>query len=424
LAFQTISFFLKNILDFLDEKAQSAQTRPIIISLSQIAFLRLASTKQGVMGLHSSAVNLQRAESPKKARQILLFSLLAAFAGCFSFSIAQYLRHPVHKGLVPVKPLLVWEGTAGDQQPSSSRAIARFELVNKSSRAIRILSVESGCGCAKPTVDPEIVEPNKSTFINVSALSISTGMKDVPIKVRTDSTISPQIGLALRIIGTRQPPYLYQFQGELTFRERYSANLSRRVTVITVEPDVTKAFPVLTSDLHSLPLTPDGEESTQFRDTKFILKKRHFTVSFEGKPPSDTFTGEVTVQDPWDPTNKLALGVLGQLEARLKVVPSSLTLDASQQLGKLLVLSENAPSVIEVREEREKGKQDVLDISVSEKDDQRRFHTITIGRKVRPAHGDLQATLMVRETVSGEEVAVPIRILGETNTVPQKEKSR
>ena len=87
--------------------------------------------------------------------------------------------------LVPKSGVAVWEG-AEKGAPANARAEGRFELLNQGDEPVRVIGTESGCGCATPTVDRDLVMPGAAAVVSVSASVIPFAQRDIPIKIHTD----------------------------------------------------------------------------------------------------------------------------------------------------------------------------------------------------------------------------------------------
>ncbi len=156
----------------------------------------------------------------------LLVFLLAALA------VGGWIpRRPLGSKLVPKRSLVTWEG----EVRGSARAEGRFELVNEGNSPVRILGVESGCGCLAAAVDRNLVMPDKAALVSVSASVTPSEPKDVRIKIHTDSTIDPDVDLTFRVAGRRKPPFLLQVSGAPTLIDDSYLGGAREIIVETVE---------------------------------------------------------------------------------------------------------------------------------------------------------------------------------------------
>jgi hypothetical protein len=173
---------------------------------------------------------------------------------------------------------LVWkepESVGAKAQASAPAAQVSFVLDNVGGRPVRIHSVESGCGCARPVVRPEVVAPGQAAVVDVTAMAIPVGQKVALIKLRTDSPIKPEVPLTLTIVGTRKPPFLFLLEGEAVFRGDYVTGMGREIAVLTVESHDKGAGPALTTDLPFLRLAPKGVE------VKTLHRAGHFSSEVE-----------------------------------------------------------------------------------------------------------------------------------------------
>jgi len=126
--------------------------------------------------------------------------------------------------IVPRQSTLTWQGS---EEPKSTKvgalsideAFAKFELENLGGLPVRILAVQSSCGCLEPKIEKMTIEPGKIVVVEAHALPVEVGEKLVAVTLRTDSPLTPEVVLQLRMFGGRRPPYLQQAAGELTWME-------------------------------------------------------------------------------------------------------------------------------------------------------------------------------------------------------------
>lgn len=154
--------------------------------------------------------------------------------------------------LIAKEPMVEWR-SPGPGEPGAPNA--RFEIANPGSSPVRVLTVESGCGCATPKVHPRLVRPGGVAIVEVEANPIEIGEKDVVITLETDSPATPIVPLTLRIIGCRRPPFIVSVTGDLTCQEGYSAEDTREIHVDTIERVASSHTPTLRCDLPFLGFT-------------------------------------------------------------------------------------------------------------------------------------------------------------------------
>lgn len=219
-----------------------------------------------------------------------------------------------------------------------------FRLVNQGDSPVRILSAESGCGCAEPRLSRSIVEPGGSTTVRVLAIGVGTGEKTVTLRFRTDSSIRPEVVVPLRMIGTRNPPYLLSLLGDLGFRGKASVGLTREFQLLTVESRAETKEPSVVLDLPFLEARKLGEKIEPRGDDEggIVTRTRTYQVRLASRPPSPTFSGTLIVTDPWNAVRFEQLRVFGQFQSSIRVLPPALRLNAGEQ--RTVVVSSTEPS--------------------------------------------------------------------------------
>ena len=108
------------------------------------------------------------------------------------------------KILVKETSITVRSSPEGDIRDKSDLN-AKFQLFNSGGEPVNVLAVESGCGCARPTVHPEKILPGEVATVDVQVDEIPIGERVVPISLTTDSSATPQVVLSVKVIGRRPP---------------------------------------------------------------------------------------------------------------------------------------------------------------------------------------------------------------------------
>jgi hypothetical protein len=237
------------------------------------------------------------------------------------------LPEPVRAGrLVPIDPLITWRG-APDQVGSAGSAEAEFVLRNAGEAPIEILSVASGCGCAVPKVEPTHLEPGASTTVKVAANPPPVGERIVAITVHTNSPLTPDVPLHLRMVGSRRPPFLLSVLGDLAYREADISGTPREVVARTIETGPCEATPHLDSDLDFLSFRLIEVKEEPYLDPGTTLRTYRFEVSLTGPPPARTFSGTVRVHDPWDQSLIKTIPAYRQEAPPVRVIPTHLSIE-------------------------------------------------------------------------------------------------
>ena len=114
-------------------------------------------------------------------------------------------------------------------------AKVRFPIKNVGGKQVRIVSMSSGCGCAVPKIEPKVIEPGKTGYVEVEAASPLIGEKLVTITLETDSAKTPILPLQLRLVGGGSPPFLLSAEGDLSYHEDIARSKPRQIEVLTIE---------------------------------------------------------------------------------------------------------------------------------------------------------------------------------------------
>ncbi len=202
-----------------------------------------------------------------------------------------------------------------------------FSLRNIGLKSVRVLSVESGCGCVVPSVTPTTVQAGQLCRVEARGTPLDAGEKTVAITLHTDSKTRPDIVLNLRMLGGRKPPFLLSATGNMTYLGVIGRDESRDLVAYTIEDGRATKPPVVRSDLPFLDFKLVGVESGSYGEDGIYSHKYHWRVTFNGPPPPEEFTGAVTIRDPWDVQRVERIDIHGRPNPPLRVVPLSPTLE-------------------------------------------------------------------------------------------------
>ena len=108
--------------------------------------------------------------------------------------------------LVALPPEAVVDGDS--RNPGASRV--SFTVTNRGSRTIRIVSVETTCGCTVAEAHSGVkLTPRASTTLAVSATPPQFGNKETYVFVNTDDPAEPQLRIKLTLRSQEvNPPYI------------------------------------------------------------------------------------------------------------------------------------------------------------------------------------------------------------------------
>jgi len=260
--------------------------------------------------------------------------------------------------LVADEPLIEWRPSATNLSGSKVQPSIRFTLANPGRTPVRILSVESGCGCATPIVETETVVPGGTGAVVVGASPPASGERTVEFRVHTDSPSTPVVGLTLRMFGGEAPPFLLSAAGDLTYLDGGEGE-ARELTVWTIErEDGDRKTPAVKCDLDFLRFKPIGREVSPYYGPNEVQCKSTFAVELVASPPEGTTTGEVIVVDPWD--DRRGQRVTMHSKSSLRVLPANPTLslaNVADQTARVefVALSADEAGAVEVEPEDADG---------------------------------------------------------------------
>jgi hypothetical protein len=236
--------------------------------------------------------------------------------------------------LVPRASTLTWDSPNANGPIVAEHAELRFILENTGRQRVRVLGIDAACGCVKPVAEPPDVEPAAATTIVVKAITPSTGTRIMPLTVHTDSPVQPDVRLTAKMTVRRKPPFLYDVNGDLTFRGAFAPSLTADISVVTFESSKEDAEPQVSTDLPFLKIERAGdfvESTSSVADVAvvgpFFIRRRRYRVRFREAPAENAFVGTVTVTDPFRRAADRTLKVIGQLSAKAAplVTPAATT---------------------------------------------------------------------------------------------------
>ncbi len=235
-----------------------------------------------------------------------------------------------HGRLLAKSAIVDWQSPETDaSRKTLAQENARFEVFNVGSGPVKVLSVSSGCGCAKPTITPALIPPGSSAVVDVVADPLEMGGKTVPITLETDSPETPSVQLMLNIHGRKRPPFVSGARGDFFYRSGYAADEVHELVVEVIEPtDGKHSLPRLSCDL---PFLAFGDAKTTHylygpeRDMSLYIYQ--VPVRIVGTTPSNAFRGAIKVDDPYIAERTLSVPVIGESNPLVKVVPTLLALE-------------------------------------------------------------------------------------------------
>lgn len=342
--------------------------------------------------------------------------VLVIATGLFTFASAV----PGPGKIVPRQSMMTWQGPEGPKSTkvgafSTDEAFAKFELENRGGLPVRILDMQSSCGCLAPKIETMTIEPGKVAVVEARALPIDVGEKLATVILRTDSPLTPEVVLQLRMIGGRRPPYLLQAAGELTWMGDEAQGSRRTIAATNVEwADSRHEPPKLECTLPFLKVgSPDFEEEPYTKPG--VVQRRYiYQIGFVSKPPLGVFSGEVRVFDPWDPRHVERILIHGETFPPIRVFPSRMVLrlrtgDETRDV-KADFLVRTAEPAPDLTLEAERAEESPLLVGSLRWVEEGRRATFSVGVKQGRAREGVFPVVIRRPSSPTERVVVPIAL--------------
>jgi len=326
--------------------------------------------------------------------------------------------------IVPRQSALTWQGP---EEPKSTQtgalsideASAKFEIENVGGRPVRIIAVQSSCGCAEPKVQPMTIEPGMIGIVEVRALPLQVGEKLAIVTLQTDSPSTPEVVLQLRVIGGRRPPFLLQAGGELTWTGGFSKTDTRIISATTVDLQVSKRQPPIVKSLSSfLTVGPPTFDEAPYTKPGIVQRRYVYEVKFNSDPPAGFFSDGVLVIDPWDPQHVERIVVHAESLPPLRVIPSRTVLyldkgpESREARADFLIFTANPSPDLEL--ELEGGKESPLVISPMQWVEKGRRAAFSVGVKPGRTPEGVFSVIIRRHSSPTERVVVPVSLRAES----------
>jgi hypothetical protein len=186
---------------------------------------------------------------------------------------------------------------------STDEARATFELENVGGTPVRILGVETSCGCATPEIGSKTIPPGKVGIVEVRATPLQIGERMAFITIQTDSPSSPNIVLRLHIVGSRRPPFMAQARGELNYIGDVPVGDLGKIYAYNMElAGSAPRPPLVKSDVSFVEIGPAKLLEEQPYDGPDVVSRKYvFDARVVRDPSVDKFAGTIVLIDPWDP---------------------------------------------------------------------------------------------------------------------------
>jgi hypothetical protein len=260
-----------------------------------------------------------------------MFVLASLGIALVAVSLIAVVRKPSFDGpgmLVARQTSQVWRSPeVKDGRKPPNRAEVRFTFKNRGSTDVNVLSVSSGCGCATPTIHPRCIRPGQEGVMNVSAMPPTLGERTVSFVIKTDSKRTPELPFQLRMISSREPPFILSVKGDLTFAGNFKLDETRDFRVHTVVTKQHGEQPIISADLPFLKIGLANMVTQDYDKPDTLQCSYRYSVRLTKIPVDETVTGTVTITDPWDPSLVRQLPVYIHVAQDLVVSPATLTLN-------------------------------------------------------------------------------------------------
>ncbi len=351
-----------------------------------------------------------------------VFVGVVSLVGLTLVGVSALTTRPEPGNLQALEPSLTWRSSTGKKfQPlSSDDAQATFHLRNSGGLPVRILNFSSTCGCAVPAIDSMVIGPGVTKDLIIQATPVQIGSRHVNITIFTDSKVSPQVEVRLDIFSDREPPYMTQARGDLTFAGDAKDGNARLIMVDSIEKKGSHPMPPLIKN--NLPFIEIREPLIHKEELDSSSDVVHRIYTFEARlkvsEKVETTSGEIFVVDPWDSSHVQTIYVHQLTTPPLKVIPQRTVLTVGGDLdghhpeAKFMVLSKEPIADLVVELEGDGKKELSLTKTISSADN-RRF-TFVVGLRTAILSGTMYHVQVGRSS-SSDRIRVPIAIRNEAN---------
>lgn len=293
---------------------------------------------------------------------------------------------------------------------------AKFRVDNVGGTPVWIKSTRSGCDCTALRVDPNVVPAGRHTVVEVTARPPETGERTVVITLLTDSPVTPEIPLHLRLMGRERRSYLLDAGGDLAYIGDWSPEERRPLTVVTVHPRGKERVPGVACDLAFLKLNRVSTEVRPTTDPELFVRTDTFEAIFDAtRLPRGRFRGEIVVTDPWDDAHVARVAVTGETRGPVEAIPPRLIL----RVG---TVPTDAEVVLELRShdsnlrptvEPEEPQSSPLSVSEPRAEDDRTQFLVRIRAGVGEVEEGVHNLVARPHAASPESIVVPVMIRSE-----------
>lgn len=252
---------------------------------------------------------------------IVLSRVLVAAVGAFGSN---------GMGLRAVQPVLEWKSSdlPFNREPPVANLV--FRLVNDGSRPIRVQSVQASCGCTKLALSAEDVPPRSEVELTATVTTFPFGEKSISVEVHTDAEPDRPLGLTILMHGTRKPPYLLQWHGDLTYLSASQFNESRLISVIALEKSGGSLPPIVEPSAPWVKLGSPRVVDKPDVTAGYKVRTYFFPVTVAPIGEGSVATASVSVKDPYQPDHVGTIPVEVRPSSGPTVFPSRLRWDVER----------------------------------------------------------------------------------------------
>lgn len=317
-------------------------------------------------------------------------------------------------GKLVVEPAFIVRG--GPEDGSNEPVKFSFDLSNVGRKSVTVLSLESGCGCSVPVMRNKVIPPGGSEPVTVEAMLPPTGKKLVPIVATTDSPDFPTATCEIELRSRRTPPYLINVHGDLVFEGSQTQDFSRRIKVFAAQEPASTEVPSLACDLPFVEINYEAASDTQYPDSPWVEREHAYLITVDAKRAGGTFSGSVTIADPWDNAVMKQVPITGKPLGAVRVAPSRVIIRIDSkgvmEQHELLVLCD-AGTRVTLDEGYDMPFELDLTASNSENEESVRAYRLTLRPKGSgPVEPGAYSLRLLSESLPSGSLTVPVRVIG------------
>ena len=264
-----------------------------------------------------------------KKRKLLFLSLLVGVTSlltCAALVARSIQVRPKLGKLVAVRSMITWNSPSVREGIHSMRARVNFPLLNEGRSAVHIISVESACGCTTPTVRPTEIGPGGAGLSAVGT-PLTSGERTVVMTIHTDSPLTPEVIVRLKMVSNRLPPFIVGVAGDFAYTDGYGSDVSRDLVVTAIERGPPGKAPRVLSDLPFLSFSGPTVQECPYDESTLLLRTYTFRVAFHNGIPTDSFAGRIWAVDPWTGANAEGVLAFHRATPAIVIAPKSVSLN-------------------------------------------------------------------------------------------------